>query len=251
MSDSSLAAISAAVEHLAEEVKRAGDLKPHQVMFALSPALEALNASLPPMVWWWQAMGNSLLFGPIQAAFEASLFQHVPAAPAEIDGSDLAALVDMNEDRVVRVMRFLATNGIFIETAERRFSHSTLSTAVSNSAAGLTPAIEWSFTDMQTAATTLAASMKKTEMEPDCWTERFGVPLFEYLELDKNANRRTRYHRAVAQHTIAETDEISSIVPWEQFPKVVDVGGGAGYVAAHLTKVRIHHAQAVSFYNFR
>ncbi|KAF2106354.1 O-methyltransferase [Lophiotrema nucula] len=62
--------------------------------------------------------------------------------------------------------------------------------------------------------------------------------MFKYLELDENEPVRTRYGRAVAQHTINETDEIKDIVPWDKFKLVVDIGAGNGQVGAHLTK---HH----------
>lgn len=235
MSAPALETMAKAAEALAVQIRSTSGLPPQAQLFVLGGALDSFNQALPAMNWWWQAMGNTLLFGPIQAAFEAGFFQHVPGDGTAISTRDLAAKTQLSEDRVLRVLRFLAMNKIFEESSERHFVHSQLSQAVSNSTAGLTPAIEWAFTDMQRAGDSLGAAMKSEAA--DAWTARFGIPMFKYLELDENEPVRSRYGRAVANQTITETDEIKDIVPWDQFKLVVDIGGGNGQVGAHLTKV--------------
>ena len=164
----------------------------------LLDALDDLRAEIVEPAEW---PGTSFVppeFAAMQVAFQREIFQNVPlAAGTSIHNRDLAALAKIDEDILLRIMRCLAANKIFVETDEKVFAHTPISAAQADEyVAARTGGI---LNDFHKASSSLAEAM--------------------------------------FVNSTLEEEELATLVPWQNFSKVVDVSGGAGHLAATLTRV--------------
>ena len=209
--------------------------------YELLDTIEDLHTELVgPMKW----PGTFLAppdFSVMQVAFEYEIFQHVPLqslgkdkqnATPSISVRDLASLIKMDEGYLLRIMRLLAANKIFCEVEEMVFAHTPLSAEmteplVSAHLGGL-------LCDVYKACTSLTDTIKGGY--PNAWVARFGMPMYEYFEKGLSPDRE-RLAKSMAANSVVEIKELANMVPWERFHKVVDIGGGPGYLATQLASV--------------
>lgn len=147
---------------------------------------------------------------------------------------DLALLAEMDEDRLLRILRLLEVNRMFKEVQEKTFIHTPLSAglATENARARLGGALHYLFQ----ACASLADSIEGGSSS--AWVERFGMPIFKHLEQRDNKDR-VMFAKSMAERSQPEMKQILRIFPWESVRSVVDIGGGAGHLAACLGQVRL------------
>jgi hypothetical protein len=246
--------LTADIQHSLENKKANSDSQDE-----LLDTIEDLLVELVGPMKWTGSFLAPPDFSVMQVAFQYNIFQHVPIkslgdgkggeeqeeeeeTTASISIKELAALVKMDEGYLLRIMRLLAANKIFTEVEEKKFAHTTLSTGMAeeNVAAHLGGLLS----DVYKASTGLADAIQGGY--PSAWEARFGMPMYEYFE--KNLSQeRVRMAKSMVASSREELKELARIFPWKNFSRLVDIGGGAGHLAAYLAQVRtglFHHSNS-------
>jgi SAM-dependent methyltransferase len=155
---------------------------------------------------------------------------------------ELAGLTHAHPGALYRVLRALASVGIFSEDVERRFS--------------LTPVAECLRSDIPNSLRSFAI-MSGAEFyqswgdllysaqtgEPG-FQKRFGAPFFQYMT--EHPERHALYDAAMMIHGVAETEPMLNAYDFSAFRTVVDIGGGNGRMLAALLQ-RHPHVEGILF----
>jgi SAM-dependent methyltransferase len=144
--------------------------------------------------------------------------------------AELAHRTGTHDDALYRVLRALASVGIFAEDSDGRFS--------------LTPPAEYLRTDrpdsLRAFGIMLGAEFHQSwgELlysaqtgEPG-YQKRYGLPFFQYMT--EHPDRHAIYDNAMMVHGIAETEPMLNAYDFSVFGTVVDVGGGNGRMLAAI-----------------
>lgn len=199
----------------------------------LLDALDDLRAELVGPTKWPGTFFAPPEFAAMQVAFQREIFQNVPLTTGgSINAQDLAVLVKMDEDILLRIMRCLVTNKMFVEIDEKVFAHTPVSAAQADEyAAARTGGI---LNDFYKASSSLADAIDTGK--GSAWEARFGMPMYEYFEKNPTPDRG-RMAKAMVASSALEREELATLFPWQDFHKVVDIGGGAGHLVATLAQV--------------
>lgn len=171
----------------------------------------------------------------IQVAFEHDIFSHVPV-DSTVTSAELSSSVQLDEDRLLRVMRLLVLNDIFAEVREKVFVHTPLSAIVVSSDAAVGSG--FLFHSFAKSSARLAEAIGSADGQETAWKIGYGMPVYEYFE--KHPRDRERFGKALATLSVPDMEDLIAMVPWHSFRTVVDVGGGAGHVAQSLAKTFPH-----------
>ena len=250
------------IQRLAVNVQysRQNDVEDPESREQLLDALDDLRGELVGPMQWPGTFLAPPEFAALQVAFQHNLFQLVPvsannaitngdahpsSAPLtglsctasispSIHAKDLASAASMDEDRLIRIMRVLAVNKMFYEVDEHVFAHTQLSAGLANEY--VAARLGGIFNDVYKASSSLADAIAGGF--DTAWEARFGMPMYEYFE-KTDSRDRDRMAKAMVISSTQELEELAQIFPWDRFRKVVDMGGGAGHLPAHLALVRI------------
>lgn len=173
-----------------------------------------------------QLLGDTLGYlysASLRVAVKAGVADHLVDGPLSVER--LAALGGVQPDHLRRVLRFLATRGVFREDEDGAFHLTTAASLLrsdSQLAMGsvvllLTDEIYW------LPAGRLDETVQKgTTVYPDI----FGAPLFEHLAADEERGRI--FHTALDDLSATEHGGIVASYDFADGATVVDVGGGRG-----------------------
>ena len=164
-----------------------------------------------------------ILSGALAAATELGVADHLaqgPRSPAE-----LAKTLNADASALFRVLRLLASVGVFTEDAEGRFGLTPAADLLRSQVPGslreavlmLTQKIFW-------APTGELAETVRTGQTP--FDRIFGKPFFDYLTRDAAAG--LIFHRGMSSLSELENNPIAGSYDFSPFQRVVDVGGGHG-----------------------
>ena len=199
----------------------------------LGDALDDLRAEIVGPKMWPGAFFAFPEFAAMQVAYQREIFQNVPLKTgASVHTRDLAALVEMDEDILLRIMRCLATIKMFVEVDEKVFAHTPISAAQADEYHSIRAGSI--LKDIFKASSSLGDAIETKKAS--AWEARFGMPMQEYLEKTSIPDRDRRA-KATSVFFTAEREEVATLFPWQNFHKVVDIGGGAGDLVATLAKV--------------
>jgi hypothetical protein len=164
-----------------------------------------------------------ILSGALAAATElgvADLLEQGPRSPAQ-----LAEELGADAPSLFRVLRLLASVGVFTEDTEGRFGLTPAADLLRSKVPGslreavlmLTQKIFW-------APTGELAETVRTGTSP--FDRIFGKPFFDYLTSDAAAG--ATFHRGMSSLSELENGPIARSYDFNPFQRVVDVGGGHG-----------------------
>lgn len=145
----------------------------------------------------------------------------------------LAARTHAHGDGLYRVLRALATVGIFTEDAERRFSLTPLAENLRSD----TPDSLRSFAIMAGAEfyQSWGKLLHSVRTGAPGFQQEFGMPFFQYMT--EHPDRHAIYDTAMMVHGIAETEPMLDACDFSAFGTVADIGGGNGrMLSAILTR---------------
>ena len=164
----------------------------------------------------------------IHVASELGIADLLVDGPQTAD--ELARRTKAHAGALYRVLRALASVGIFTEDSDRRFA--------------MTPLAEHLLTDkpdsLRAFGIMLGAEFYQSwgELlysaqtgEPG-FQKRYGLPFFEYMT--EHPDRHAIYDTAMMVHGIAETEPMLDAYDFSVFGTVVDVGGGNGRMLAAI-----------------
>jgi len=142
----------------------------------------------------------------------------------------LAARTQTHNGALYRVLRALATIGIFTEDADRRFSLTPLAESLrSDTAHSLRPFAIMAGAEFYQSWGHLLYSVRTGEPG---FQQSFGAPFFQYMT--EHPDRHAIYDEAMMIHGIAETEPMLDAYDFSGFGSVVDIGGGNGRMLAAI-----------------
>lgn len=143
---------------------------------------------------------------------------------------EMAQHTGTHSGALYRVLRALASVGIFTEDTDCRFS--------------LTPPAESLRSDVPNSLRSFAIMMGaefyqswgnllySVKTGEQGFQKRYGVPFFQYMT--ENPERHSIYDEAMMVHGIAETEPMLDAYDFSAFRTVVDIGGGNGRMLAAI-----------------
>jgi ubiquinone/menaquinone biosynthesis C-methylase UbiE len=186
----------------------------------------------PPQAQLAQMLNGFWLSYSIVAAAQLGVADEIGDAPASV--ARLAERASADVEALYRLLRALASAGIFREEDGRAFSHTPLSRTLRRDLPGSMHGLATMIGLMSSRAWPELAHSVRTG-EP-AFNKVFGVHnVFEHLERDLAAARA--FDAAMAGYTAVAAREVVAHYDFSPFGTVVDVGGGTGaLLAAILTK---------------
>jgi C-methyltransferase len=147
--------------------------------------------------------------------------------------AELAAALNVSEDALHRMLRFLAGHGVFVETAPRAFANSEVSTYIRSNVPGSmramlryrgSPFYAAPFADMLYSVQTSKPSRQKL----------LGMGGFEYLRA--NLEEARLFDEAMSAVSSLFAPAIASAYDFGQWGTLADVGGGSGILLAAILR---------------
>ena len=182
-----------------------------------------------------QVLGDSLGYlypAALRVAVRVGVADHLAGGPLPVQR--LAALGGVQEDHLRRVLRFLATRGVFREDEDGAFHLTTAASLLRSDSRLPVGPLVLLFTDQLywLPAGRLEEAVRKGGT---VFEEIFGVQFFDYLPTDET--RTELFSNAMASLSLTEHGGVVASYDFPEKGTVVDVGGGlGGLLHAVLTK---------------
>ena len=182
---------------------------------------------LPPNVRLFELAASIVPAKALGVVAELGVADHLGDQPVPVD--TLAAATGTNADALYRILRLLATMGVFSELDGRRFGHTDMSRALrSDDPAKARAAVRmitggpmWKgFGAMDTSVTT----------GDTAWPAVMGEPIFDWMSKEPEA--AALFNDAMVGIHGGEVPAVAAAYPFTG--TVVDVGGGVGNMIAHV-----------------
>jgi SAM-dependent methyltransferase len=147
-----------------------------------------------------------------------------------LTAEELAALTHTNADALYRLLRALASVGVFREVAERRFELTPAADLLRRD----TPGSQWAMAVMMGEEHYLAWGdlLHSIRTGEGAFRKQFGQPVFEYLS--HHPEQAKLFDAAMTSIHGRETGPMLDAYDFGQFATIVDVGGGNGSLLAPL-----------------
>ena len=147
--------------------------------------------------------------------------------PVGID--DLAAKTGTHSDALYRVMRMLASQGIFRELKGRRFKSTSLARPLEEDQIRYLILVHLN----RNQFAMFGELMKSVRTGDTVSGNRSGSALFDHIGDEEKRNEW--FNRAMSSASKMQVPALLSAFPYKKYPKIIDVGGGEGlFLAAVL-----------------
>jgi len=188
----------------------------------LSRKLTPANVAIIEMVQ------NFYVARAIGVAADLNLAEHIKNSEKSI--SELANLTSTHEDSLYRLMRMLASQGVFIETSNRCFKNNRISLSLLDKQDSMRHmiihqinGINWNmFEELGHVVKTGENAAQKV----------LGMDVFEYLE--KNPDKNEIYNHAMTNSSLMLSYAILSEYNFGKSKTLIDIGGGQGILLAMI-----------------
>lgn len=176
-------------------------------------------------------MGSAyLLSRALHVAAELGIADYLTGSSKS--AAELALATNCDKDALGRLLRMLASNGVFAEDAQGRFSLTPLANALRSDVTGsLRDAISMVDDTWWNVYGQLGYSVR-TGLP--AYEQAIGMKLFEYHALHPDVNER--FAKGMANFGGHENRLIATTYDFSQFQCIVDVGGGRGSFIAEVLK---------------
>jgi hypothetical protein len=177
-----------------------------------------------------QMLGGYWITQAIYVAAELGIADMLAKGPLTVE--ILAKQSSSNSDALYRVLRALASAGIFSEDGERTFSLTPLAENLRSEI----PGSQRSFAIMSGAEffQTWGRLLHSVRTGEDAFRKVYGKPFFEYMT--ERPERGRIYDAAMNGIHDFETEPMLDAYDFSQFGSVVDIGGGNGLQLARILK---------------
>jgi hypothetical protein len=176
----------------------------------------------------------------IAAAAKLGVADRLAAGPAAID--DLARSCEAHPESLYRLLRALASVGIFREEEGRRFANTPLSEALRSDVPGSMRGLAQMTLMLHLRAWPEVEHAVRTG--ETAFSKVFGAELFDYLGTHSEAARV--FDSAFSGYTAMVSNAVAAAYDFSRFTRVVDVGGGGGALLAAVL-ARVPGARGVTF----
>jgi len=166
----------------------------------------------------------------IYAAAKFDVAEHLSGGPKSID--DLAAATSTNPEALYRLLRALASIGIFAEGQSRHFSLTPLAEPLRSGVPGSKRALALMAGDEQFRAwTEIEYSIRTGNM---AFEKVYGKPIFDYL--GEHPDKAQIFDAAMTGIHGRESDAITAAYDFSEFGVLADIGGGNGTLISNVLK---------------
>ena len=163
----------------------------------------------------------------VSVVAELGIPDRLAAGPPTV--AELAGQVGAHEDFLRRVLRYLASEGVFAESAGDRFQLTPMSEWLRSDVPG-SLASRAVFTGSALSWTAWGKLLAAVRSGRSAHHEAFGHSLFEHAERDPAA--AASFNRFMASQTATSTSAILGAYDFAGIRQLVDVGGGRGALVA-------------------
>jgi hypothetical protein len=196
---------------------------------------------LPPAMQLMQMLFGLTVSRSIGVAAELCIADRLKDGPKS--AQELAQLADVHAHSLYRILRACASLGVFSEDTEKRFRLTPLAEPLLSDVPGSLRAFAVMFTtdwQFQTWAE-LPYSVKTGKPAFD---KVFGMPMFEYFLKNQKAGKE--FNEAMTSNSAFASEAVLNRYDFSSASKVVDVGGGHGFLLASLLK-KYPHLEGILF----
>ncbi len=189
------------------------------------------NPDVPPSVAMLQMISGFWISRAIYLAAKLGIADHLRDGPKTVE--ELAAATGTHASSLYRVLRALASVGVFHEDGKRAFALTPLAETLRTDAPGSLRAfatVELG-EEHYPAWGELLHSVKTGEIAFD---RAFGMPVWKFFE--ENPDNAKTFNDAMTGFTLAVNDAVLSSYDFSSINKIVDVGGGHGSLIASILK---------------
>ncbi|HEX6810611.1 MAG TPA: methyltransferase [Planctomycetota bacterium] len=180
------------------------------------------SQSLPPQVQLFQMITGFAVSQAIFVAAKLNVAERVAAGAVGVE--QLAREVGADPDALYRLLRALASVGVFTEAAPRRFGNTPLSECLRRGVPGSQHAGALMISDL--CYPSFGELRKSVETGRPAFDTVFGAPIFDYLARHPEQGRG--FDDAMASIHGPETAAMIAAYGFGRFKTIVDVGGGNG-----------------------
>jgi hypothetical protein len=176
----------------------------------------------PPQAVVGHMINGFWLSYSIMGAARLGVADALDAGPTPV--ARIAERVGANVDALYRLMRALASVGIFREEGERTFAHTPRSEVLKRDTPGSMHGVANMVSYLHSRA--WPEILHSLQTGHTAFSKVFGKEVFEYLPSDAEAARA--FDAAMAGYTFATGQAVVSHYDFSRFSTVVDIGGGSG-----------------------
>jgi len=179
-----------------------------------------------PNVVMWEMAHNMWLAAGISVAAELGIADLVKEGPRSI--ADLASITNTHTDSLYRVMRMLASHGIFKEKKGRYFESTSLAVPLQEDQIRYLMLVHLNrnqfrmFGDLMESVRTGSAILGK----------KSGEALFDFIESEDQ--RKEWFNKAMTSASKMIIPILLFTFPFKRFKNIMDIGGGEGQLLASI-----------------
>ncbi len=209
----------------------------YQWLLRLANGIAALPNRVAPPPFRLLQMGSA--FWLSRALYVAARLQLADAlGDAEKSAGTLAAELGLHEGHLYRLLRMLAANGVFRETAPRTFRNSAISHYLSEAHPHSLRAMILMHNSPQMTAPWLDSLELCVRSGETPFVRVHGAELFDYMTRDA-AFEELFAHAMDAVEALTGDDYLQDF-DWSRFDRVIDVGGSMGAKALAILQAHPH-----------
>lgn len=190
-----------------------------------------LNRRLfPGSVVLYEQFQSFWLMQPLYIAAELDIAGFLKSGPLSVE--ELASLSASDPDSLYRIMRALASSGIFTELEGRRFRQNSRSLALLEGDGSMRHMIihhlgmiNWS------ASANLMHTVKTGE---NAFTNLYGADIYPYLQ--KDTDELKRFEKSMNDLSALAMAPVLSRYDFRKFSSIADIGGGEGMLLSGILK---------------
>lgn len=190
-----------------------------------------MPAELPPSAAVMQLIGGAWVSHLVAAACHLNLPDHLQAGPKST--ADLAKITKTHEPSLYRMLRALASLGVFKETEPRTFAPTPMSEALITKDAGSMRAMAI-FVDDKAHRDAWVHILQSVRTGETAFKFAHGEHFFPYLQQHHELGHR--FDQAMSSFASVTHQAVIKAYDFSKFKCLVDVGGGHGSFLADILK---------------
>ncbi len=179
-----------------------------------------------PNVVMWEMAHNMWLAAGISVAAELGIADLVKNGPRSID--DLADQTNTHSDSLYRVLRMLASQGIFKEIKGRRFETTSLAVPLQDDQIRYLVLIHLNRNQFRV----FGELMESVRTGKTVLNEHSGRALFDHIGNDEQRNEW--FNKAMTSASKMQLPALLSAFPYRHYRNIMDIGGGEGLFLASV-----------------
>jgi len=186
--------------------------------------------AIPPHAQIMQLSMSVFISQAIYVAAKLGIADLLASGPKST--AELAAVTETNEGALYRVLRSLASVGVFAETSDRSFINSPMSDTLRSDSETSTRAMALFMGD-EAHWSVYAGMMHSVKTGEPAWEHVHGVPCFPYM-FEVNRPFGAIFDQAMTSVSHGEIDAVLQAFDFSGIGTLADIAGGRGHLLASI-----------------